>query len=481
VSLVSAFLERAADHPERVAIVEAGGASVTYGELGAMAAAFAAHYGRRGIGAGDRVLVTLPVAIPLYASLAALWSLGATVVFPEPAMGLAGLRHAAKAARPSAWLAPRPWRAAGWLFPETRRIPIAFSPPPATGATAAAKPPDRSGDAPALISFTSGSTGKPKGIVRSHEFLMEQARCLEPLLRPLPGEIDLVAFPVFVLAGLGLGTTSILPNWSPRKPLEADAASILRYFARRQVTRLLAPPAICERLAGSPWPPSLRAILTGGGPVYPDLLRRLMARVPEVHAVYGSTEAEPIAHVAASEITMSDWEAMDSGRGILAGFPAPPTRVRIVDNEIRVAGPHVNKGYLDPAQDASTKAIDADGIVWHRTGDAGRIDADGRLWLLGRLDGRVGGLFPFGVEAAARLWAGVRQAALCPGRDGAPVLAIAGDVANRAGWQERAQKLEIHEIVVLDEMPLDRRHGSKIDYAKLKRRIEASRQSRPIG
>ncbi|WP_296714904.1 AMP-binding protein [Rhodoblastus sp.] len=56
---------------------------------------------------------------------------------------------------------------------------------------ASAKPLDDCGEAPALISFTSGSTGKPKGIVRSHEFLIEQARCLEPLLRPLPYEVEL--------------------------------------------------------------------------------------------------------------------------------------------------------------------------------------------------------------------------------------------------------------------------------------------------
>ncbi|MGO9392974.1 AMP-binding protein [Rhodoblastus sp.] len=471
MSLVSAFLARAAEHPERVAIIEASGASVTYGGLAAMVDGYAKSFRRRGIVAGGRVLVTLPVTIPLYASLAALWSIGATVVFPEPAMGLSGLRHAADVARPSAWLAPSLWRTVGFLFPEIRRIPFTLSPCAASGATAFQEPPDDCDNAAALISFTSGSTDKPKGIVRSHAFLMEQALCLEPLLRPLPGEIDLVAFPVFVLASLGLGSTSVLPNWNIRKPLEADAGSILHYVEERRATRLLIPPAICERLAGKQFPSSVRAVLTGGGPVYPDLLRRLAARTPEVYAVYGSTEAEPIAHVAASEIGSTDWEAMDSGKGILAGYPAARTRVRIVDDEIRVAGPHVNEGYLDPAQNASTKEIDEDGVIWHRTGDAGRIDIEGRLWLLGRIDGRVGDLFPFGVEAAARLWPGVRQVALCSGRDGAPILALTGITSHQHEWRKHALGLGIEKVAVLNEMPLDRRHGSKIDYAKLRLRI----------
>nr|WP_296714929.1 AMP-binding protein [Rhodoblastus sp.] len=255
----------------------------------------------------------------------------------------------------------------------------------------------------------------------------------------------------------------------------------MKYLERRKVARLLIPPAICERLAASRFPSSVRAILTGGGPVYPDLIRRLMARVPEAHAVYGSTEAELIAHIAASEITTSDWETMDAGQGILAGDPAARTLIRIIDDEIQVSGPHVNKSYLDRTQDASTKAIGADGVVWHRTGDSGRVDADGRLWLLGRIDARVAGLFAFGVEAAARLWAGVRQVALCPGCNGAAILAIVGDAAQEDDWRARAHYLGIEKVVILDEMPLDRRHGSKVDYAKLKQRIEASQQSQHIG
>ncbi len=421
---------------------------------------------------GARVLVTLPVSITLYASLAAIWRLGAVAVFPEPAMGLSGLRHAAKVARPSVWLAPKALRLLGLAFAETRGIAAADTPPQA-GRVALSRPSEQpqtygaQADDPALISFTSGSTGAPKGIVRTHGFLLEQFRALEPLLRPQPGEVDLVAFPVFVLASLGLGITSVLPNWDLRKPLRADADDILRHAASCGATRLLAPPSICQKLVGRPRPASLKTVLTGGGPVYPDLLRDLLALGVDVVAVYGSTEAEPIADLHANNIAPDDWRAMDQGEGILAGRPVEGLCLRIEDDEIQVAGAHVNKGYLDPAQDRTTKIVDAAGVVWHRTGDAGRIDAQGRLWLLGRLDGRIGALFPFGIEAAARLWPGVRQAALCAMDDEA-VLALSGDKDQSADWRRRAEKLGLSRIAVLPEIPMDRRHGSKLDQKALK-------------
>ena len=472
MNLLNSFFDRATEHPEKIAVVEADGASISYSQLARLTDIFALRLKGLGVAPGARVLVTLPVSITLYASLAALWRLGAVAVFPEPAMGLSGLRHAAKVARPSVWLAPKSAAAAGACLcrnarDRRRRHAAAGRTRPLSRPSEQPQTYGAQADDPALISFTSGSTGAPKGIVRTHGFLLEQFRALEPLLRPQPGEVDLVAFPVFVLASLGLGITSVLPNWDLRKPLRADADDILRHAASCGATRLLAPPSICQKLVGRPRPASLKTVLTGGGPVYPDLLRDLLALGVDVVAVYGSTEAEPIADLHANNIAPEDWRAMDQGDGILAGRPVEGLRLRIEDDEIQVAGAHVNKGYLDPAQDRTTKIVDAAGVVWHRTGDAGRTDAQGRLWLLGRLDGRIGALFPFGIEAAARLWPGVRQAALCAMDDEA-VLALSGDKDQSADWRGRAEKLGLSRIAVLPEIPMDRRHGSKLDQKALK-------------
>jgi acyl-CoA synthetase (AMP-forming)/AMP-acid ligase II len=157
---------------------------------------------------------------------------------------------------------------------------------------------------------------------------------------------------------------------------------------------------------------------------------------------------------------------------LLAGHLVPAIRLDIRVDEIVVTGPHVNKGYLDPADDRDTKVV-RDGAIWHRTGDAGRLDGAGRLWLLGRLDGRADGVFPFSVEAAARYWPDVVRAALVT-LDGGAVLAIEGEAESRAMWQKQADRIGPLRVVPVDSIPLDRRHGSKIDYPALKKLLRAA-------
>ena len=127
----------------------------------------------------------------------------------------------------------------------------------------------------------------------------------------------------------------------------------------------------------------------------------------------------------------------------------------------------MNRGYLDPADDLSTKST-RDGMLWHRTGDAARIDEQGRLWLLGRREAASDGLFPFAVETAALSWPGVKQAALLAG-DGRAKLALEGDGLSLSQMQTRAKALGDIEVVLVKAVPLDKRHNSKADYARLRK------------
>ncbi len=145
----------------------------------------------------------------------------------------------------------------------------------------------------------------------------------------------------------------------------------------------------------------------------------------EIHAVYGSTEAEPIAHVEYSSISQDDWTAMASGGGLLAGCPIDDISLKLVDSEILVSGPHVNQGYLDSGDNTSTKVFEQDRI-WHRTGDSGTLDQQNRLWLLGRHQATTNGLHPFVLETAALSWPGVERAALCQSDNGKSCIAVSG-------------------------------------------------------
>ncbi len=470
MNLITGFLETATRNGRRTAIVDGAGQAISFDDLARRSAALAVHWQGAGIGAGDRVLVAMPVGLDLYAAIAGLWRIGATIVFPEPAMGLAGVRHAVRIAKPTACLTTGIYRLLRLLVPdlwhirnhlrlareETRSDPVAEVAP----------------DHPALISFTSGSTGRPKGIVRSHGFLAAQNRCVGQLIAPQQErETDLVAFPVFVIANLGQGVTSVLPNWRLSRHDKARFADIVRHCRNHGVTRALVPPSICEILSTGSGGPALDTIFTGGGPVFPDLLERLHAKMPKTSlvAVYGSTEAEPIAHLDIREISERQWQAMKEGNGLLAGRPVSDVDLQIVDEEILVTGEHVNKGYLDGHGDAGNKVM-IDGRIWHRTGDAGRLDDDGALWLKGRHSAKAGAFYPFELEAAARFWPGVKNAALVPATD-PPLLAVEGDQEHEDMWNERARLMGDVAVRRVRKIPLDRRHRSKIDYTVLQRLV----------
>jgi acyl-CoA synthetase (AMP-forming)/AMP-acid ligase II len=472
MNLLDTFHARVAEHPDRVAIIDPRDRAITYAALAERAGALAAAWEQSGLRAGDRVLLALGFSADLYAALAALWRIGAVAVLPEPALGLKGIDVAVDSAAPRAILLGGRYRLLPCFVSSLRGIALRLSMRPARGAP----PPvaDLQADAPALISFTTGSTGRPKGIVRSHGFMAAQERAVAPLIGTGGHhEIDLVGFPVFVIANLGQGITSVLPDWSLRRTDTVKGEEIALRIQRHHVTRLLLNPALVERLVEVNVAAPVHSVFTGGGPVYPDLFARVRAARGDIRmvAVYGSTEAEPIAEVEAADIGADDFAAMQGGEGILAGRPVDAVRVRIVDDEIQVTGEHVVKTYLDPARDAETKQRDDDGTLWHRTGDAGRFDTTGRLWLLGRMDGRIEGRFPFSIEAAARYWPGVRRAALAASR-GRAVLAIEGDRAFASEWKRCASAIGIADTVFMPRIPMDRRHGSKVDRARLEILLE---------
>ncbi|MBL4812816.1 MAG: AMP-binding protein [Rhodobacteraceae bacterium] len=461
-NLLHHFAASVRRHPDRVAIIDGQSRETSFAALQNRAAGLAAAWRDKGIGPGDRVLMAMPVDADLYASLAALWQLGATAVLPEPAMGLAGLRHAARATKPVAFCASGYYRALKYLLPELWSVKLlSFSQSAADFVGYDPKDTDI-----ALISFTSGTTGKPKAIARSHGFLMAQHDAIAPLLHSDSPERDLVAFPVFTLINIASGQTSILPNWKMSRLDQLDPAQLTDWLTKQKASRALLPPSLCDKLAKGQSPKDLHTVFTGGGPVFPDVVAALTMRVI---SVYGSTEAEPIAHLGAEDVTAEDKAKMQAGGGLLVGHPVAQINVRIIGEEIQVAGAHVNAGYLDPKHDAENKVADG-GVIWHRTGDAGCFDDQGRLWLWGRIGTDIatpnGQLFPFAIEAAARGWAGVEHSALIALND-QPVLVVQGDSVHRAEWAAAAQRFGVGQVRPIAKIPMDARHGSKIDRAKL--------------
>lgn len=500
-SILEENAQRWPDRPALIATKKESDTTLTFAELRDDAAAFSHHLNSQGITRGTPVLVFVPMSLELYVVLLGVFRIGAVAVFLDPSSGLAHINACCAKLPPGAMVAIRPLR---WLRPFVRglqRIPLSLAPPAlhdesiSPPAVEPPKPED-----PALITFTSGSTGAPKAAVRSHRFLIAQHEALKDAIQLEAGEVDLTTLPVFVLANLASGITSVLPDAKISHPGSVDAARIKRQTLRLAPSRTGGSPAFYQRLLADPdILKNFRKVYTGGAPVFPAFLQRLQEALPagDAIAVYGSTEAEPIAHVACREISADDWSAMRGGKGLLTGKPVPEIRLRIIADqwgqsvsatgpisagqpgEILVTGDHVLKGYLRGEGDEETKTS-IDGEIWHRTGDAGYLDATGRLWLLGRCSAKVrdekGLLYPFTVECVAMSFPFIHRAAFL--RLNGRRLLVLETKQDISAQEEHSLKAGLawaglDEIRRMKQIPVDSRHNAKINYPKLVRKLSA--------
>lgn len=524
MNIASVLVKRAKAHPDAPAIVESrrGRQRVcTFSELSARSARAAGLMRAKGLTPGASVLVFQPISIELYVALLALFRAGLVAMFMDPLAGRSRFERCLDIERPAALIASARAHLLRLVSSGLRRVPVKFSigmPLPGAIAWRSAERHDAEApivecdtDARALLTFTSGSTGEPKAAVRTHGFLLAQHAALERALALEAGQRDLSTLPIFVLANLASGVTSVIPDADLRSPGNIDAAPVLKQIDALRPTRSAASPAFYERLVDAceregATLDSFTRIDTGGAPVFPGLLERLSERAPnaEVVAVYGSTEAEPIAHISRREISASDLVAMRAGKGLLAGRPVDEISLRIIDatwgepmtpmkvdafkrvcldtaepGEIVVHGAHVLPGYLDGRGDEETK-FDVDGARWHRTGDAGYLDERGRLWLLGRASARIdderGTLYPFAVECAALQCENVRRAALLRVSD-KRVLAVEARKNGAVRIEAIKESLawaKLDCVVSLPKIPVDARHNAKVDYPALEDRLKKS-------
>jgi len=490
--------------------------TLSFGELEAESKRVAALLGGAGVHAGDGVLIFHPMAAELYIALIGAFRLGAVAMFLDPSAGREHIERCCKLWPPRALVASAKAHLLRFRSAALRRIPLKFSigmgVPGAVSfdradpVTAEAQIAVTAPDSPALVTFTSGSTGVPKAAVRTHGFLLEQHRVLAESLRLASGELDLTTLPIFVLANLGSGVCSLIPDTDLRNPGKIHAGPVTQQIRRHQPSRTAASPAFFERLASfcrenELQLPELRNVFVGGAPVFPNLLRKLrdMAPKAKITAVYGSTEAEPIAETAYADVEASDFEDMMRGRGLLAGEPVAQIQLAVIRDswgtpigpftaaqfqsalmpegragEIVVSGAHVLPGYLNAQGDSETK-FDVDGVRWHRTGDAGYLDSRGRLWLLGRCDARIedarGVLFPFTVECAVQQIPEIRRAAVVA-HQGRRLLAVeldhGFDSEVLAKLQSEIPWAKIDAVRVLARIPVDKRHNAKVNYPELR-------------
>jgi acyl-CoA synthetase (AMP-forming)/AMP-acid ligase II len=264
------------------------------------------------------------------------------------------------------------------------------------------------GDAVAFVLHTSGTTGAPKAVPYRQGRLAERTRVNVGLCSLAPGDVYATASPFHHIAGFGNYAVALAAG-AAVAPVPRFTVDAWRALAGLGVTHALSVPTVLDLLldAGVLGFPTLRVLQYGGSQIHPDTLRRTLAAVPGVSLVniYGQTEGSPITCLTAEDHRRIAAEGRTDLLGSV-GRAAPGVELRVADEE----GGH---GEV-MARARHLFRIDDDG--WLRTGDVGRLDAEGYLFLVGRKGDRIvrGGenVHPLEVEQALEEHAAVREAAV---------------------------------------------------------------------
>ncbi|MBD8583526.1 alpha/beta fold hydrolase [Frigoribacterium sp. CFBP 8766] len=388
-------------------------------------------------------------------------------------------------------------------------------------------------EAPAAILFTSGSTGPAKGVVYRHGQLTALRDALADRYGVGPGTGLVAGFAPFALLGPALGATSVTPDMDVTSPRTLTARAVAAAAEAVDATVVFLSPAALTNVvatadelddAGRRALAGVSTFLSAGAPVSATLLAAAGDLMPGAvpHTPYGMTEGLLMTDVTLDEVREAASDP--SANGVCVGRPAPTVQVRVapldeagrasdafsdavgVTGEIVVSAPHLKHGYdrLWLTDRASVRGVgDTTGVGgaaagtdassagssgrWHRTGDVGHVDDQGRLWVEGRLPHVVttasGPLTPVAAEQAVESLAGVARAAVvgvgpagtqqvgvvC---EGSPAVRRPGLAAADLAADVRAAVLDavghrVAAVLVVPELPTDVRHNSKIDRARL--------------
>ncbi len=502
--------------------------SASYSTLNELSDDYARGLIEYGIGRGIRTALMLTPGLDFFAMFFALFKAGAVPVLIDPGIGIKPLKTCLEEAQPKAFIGvPKAqlarkilgWAPAvklvtcgpklGWGGLNTKQLQKLGQ--RTTGPVLA----DTQADEMAALLFTSGSTGIPKGVVYRHRHFISQVEMLQAAFRIRPGEVDLPTFPPFALFDPAMGMTTVVPYMDPTRPAKANPELLVQTIERFEVTNIFGSPALLNVLGRHTESknirlPSIRRVISAGAAMPVATIRRLqksLSPTAEIFTPYGATECLPVASVSGSELNAEVERRTATGEGTCIGRPVAPNSVKIIpvtDNalqsfertvelpigitgEIVVHGPTSTDSYWQrQEQTRLAKMTDGQGRVWHRMGDAGYFDAEGRLWYCGRKSQRVVNqqtiMFADQLEAIFNVHPEVARTALVGiGATGyqTPVLCV--ELLNRTSKFRRERirtdllqlgrnnvsSKSVQQILFHRSFPVDIRHNAKIGREKL--------------
>lgn len=291
------------------------------------------------------------------------------------------------------------------------------------GRTTHGEPVPSSPDELAALMYTSGTTGRAKGVKLSHGNLWWNGVDLDWVVAGRSGDIDLAINPLFHVAPLSCFTLRALTRGGTTVLRRSfDAAQVLTDLVELRVNTLFAVPAAFAAIAREPGfatadLTTLHSVVTAGAPAEPKLIAQYADRGVVIQQGWGLTEvlfgsmlpaAQTREKIGSVGVPMAHTELRIMGQATGRELPEPGE-----PGEVWVRGPNVSSGYWNNPE-ATAAAFTSDG--WFRTGDIGRLDGDGCLFIVDRLKDMVivGGenVYPAEVQRVLGEYPGVAETAV---------------------------------------------------------------------
>ncbi len=252
---------------------------------------------------------------------------------------------------------------------------------------------DTKPDDTAVILYTSGTTGQPKGAELTHLNMLLNARLSDTMYPKHPHDVHLIALPLFhsfgqtVQMNAGIynrATLNLLPRFTPENALAEMEKNAVTFFAGvpTMYWALLNFPA-ADKFDLARISANLRICNSGGSPMPVEVLKGFESKFQtKIVEGYGLSETSPVAV----------FNKIENARAGSIGFPVWGIQIRLVDEqgqdvesgelgEIIIRGHNVMKGYYKKPD--ATEAAIKDG--WFYSGDIGRIDAEGFVYIADRV------------------------------------------------------------------------------------------------
>jgi len=467
VEMLRASVDRS---PAAEAIVEIGGARVTYQELWDAAAAVAGGLKTSGITAGDRVAIRLGNGLDWCLAFFGIQLAGAVAVpvntrFSEPEVDYVVTDSGSS-----------------FVFLAGQPLPQG-----APFAHEDADPQDT-----AAIFYTSGTTGFPKGAMTSHEnFLANIETCRRVIDMPRDGSIrNLVSVPLFHVTGCNSQLLPTCENGDALVIMPAfEVQAFLRAIRDERINLLTSVPAVYWLAINQPNfrevdPSAIRWLSYGGAPIAPELVMRIMDAFPQARVGngFGLTETSSVATFLPHEYAHARPETV--------GFAAPVVDLDLFEvdletgvGELLVRGANVVKGYWNKPE----ATADAFTGGWLHTGDMARIDADGFVQIVDRKKDMIcrGGenVYCVEVENALAAHPAIFEVAVIGVPDevmgekvGAVIVLRPGQQADPAEVLAFARKhladFKVPQYLVIRAEPLPRNPGGKMLKPVLRKAVE---------